>query len=437
MTTPLTEDVSIAPTDASVAGSSVAVTEAEEDATSYAARKSYNEFTLPTNLVRGDVSIAPTEASVAGSSVAATEAEEDAASYAAVGGNIATLEEVILTNISIPEVEEQDVAPMHLHVLRTPAKLKGVAPASGGRRSRSSSRSRPGSRRNSASPRRPGMDSPTGGSFKGLPGDAASLASSLEDEVDPDIFLDRFGLYDLDPKLTQEEFQELLKKHLSGGNSLPTLNERMSEETLEDVHAFQDLVFVRKKSSGSLMAPNTESGSLEEAESADAVAEIANNRASLTIFSGLEALNEEEEDEEDDDHAGPDASQEENEDVLADQSPASSLSGEDLHLADSDIHEEETRDVVVELPDPSMIQKDHDSAALKQDSSVMAVEDRSDNEELNLEDQEVEGGIVLPTSIMEELRISDECRLKGQKSREFDTTEGEDEEDCKVVSESR
>jgi hypothetical protein len=259
----------------------------------------------------------------------------------------------------------------------------------------------------------------------------------LEDELDPDIFLDRCGLYDLDPKLTQEEFQDLLKKHLSGGNSLPTLNERMSEETMEDVHAFQDLVFVRKKSSGSLMTPPAEAGCVEGKESGDATAEIANNRASLTIYSGLEALNEEEEDEEDDEHAGHDASQEENEDVMADQSPASSLSGEDIHLADSDLHEEERRDVVFELPDPSVIQKDHDSAALKQDSSVMAVEDRSDNEELNLEDQEVEDGVVLPTSIMEELRISDECRLKGQKSKEFDTSEGEDEEDSEGTGESR
>ena len=80
---------------------------------------------------------------------------------------------------------------------------------------------------------------------------------------------------------------------------------------------------------------------------------------------------------------------------------------------------------VVDLPDPSLIQKEHDNAAATQDPSVMAVEDKSDNEELNLAD---EGAVVLPTEVMEELRISDECRLKGQKSREFDTTEGDDTE---------
>eukprot|EP00804_Cyclotella_cryptica_P031271 CCRYP_011079-RB/>CCRYP_011079-RB protein AED:0.27 eAED:0.27 QI:40/-1/1/1/-1/0/1/88/185 len=185
------------------------------------------------------------------------------------------------------------------------------------------------------------------------------------------------------------------------------------------------------------MTPPAETGGKEETESGTAVVEGVNNRASITIYSGLEALNEEEEDEEDEDHAGPDALLEENEDAMADQSPASSISGDDIDLTESDLHAEENGDVVVELPDPSMIQKEHDSAALIQDSSVMAVEDKSDNEELNLEDQEAEGGVVLPTSVMEELRISDECRLKGQKSREFDTTEGEDEEDSKGIAESR
>jgi hypothetical protein len=410
----MTEEVSIAPTDASVAGSSVALTEAEEDAASYAVR-SENEFTLPTHFNTGDASIAPTDASVAGSSVAATEADEDAL-YADPN---ATINEVLLTNVDIQEGDEEDVAPMHLHVLRAPAKLKGTA-ASAGRRSRSSSRSRPGSRRNSNSPSRGLASSPSGGSLKPSLGDAASYASSVDEDVDPDILLDRFGFQDLDPKLTQEDFQELLKKHL-GANSLPTLNERMSEETMEDVHAFQDLVFV-KKNKGSSGTGSPSSGSIcidsEEAGS-DAVDA---NRASLTNFTGLAALNEEEEDEDDDEHAGPDG---ENDISDTEQSPASSISGDDINLTESELREEGGGDVVVELPDPSVIQKEHDKAAAIQDPSVMAVEDKSDNEELNLADEEA---VELPTEVMEELRISDECRLKGQKSKEYDTTEGDDTE---------
>ena len=412
----MSEDVSTAPTDISVAGSSVALTEKEEDSASYAAN-SEKEFTLPINFNRGDVSIAPTDASVAGSSVAATEAEEDAL-YADPN---ATINEVVLTNVTNEEGDDEDAAPMHLHVLRTPAKLKGAVSAGGGRRSRSSSRSRPGSRRNSNSPNR-GVTSPSGSSKPSL-ADAASLTSSIEEDVDPDILLDKFGFQDLDPKLTQEELQELLKKHMSGNNSLPTLNERMSEETMEDVHAFQDLVFV-KKNKGSSGTGSPSSGSMVHSLESEETSDAADRHGS---FKGLEALNEEEEDEDDDEHAGGlDASRGDHDRSDVDQSPASSISGEDINLAESDFHAEECADVVVELPDPSLIQKEHDNAAKQQDSSVMAVEDKSDNEELNLGDEEA---VVLPTEVMEELRISDECRLKGQKSREFDTTEGDDTED--------
>ena len=411
----MTEEVSTAPTDASVAGSSVAMTEAEEDATSFAAR-SENEFTLPPNLVKGDASIAPTDASVAGSSVAATEAEEDAASYAATSK---IQDAVVLTNVMADE--EEDAAPMHLHVLRTPAKLKG---SGAGHRSRSSSRSRPGSRRNSNSPNRAGRNSPS----------SASIASSIEEDVDPDILLDRYGFHDLDAKLTQEEFQELLKKHLSRENALPTLNERMSEETMEDVHAFQDLVFVKKnKGSSGTGSPSSSSlgqsveSWIEEVELGEGVDMNRASHASLTKYSGLEALDEEEEEDEEGD-AGPDAIQEGYDEGGADQSPASSISGDDIDITESDLHAEEQGDVVVELPDPSRIQKEHDSAVKAQDSSVMAVEDKSDNEELNLEDQEA---VEMPTSVMEELRISDECRIQGKKSRDFDTTEGDEEVDSK------
>jgi hypothetical protein len=203
---------------------------------------------------------------------------------------------------------------------------------------------------------------------------------------------------------------------------------------MEDVHAFQDLVFVKKnKGSSGTGSPSSSSlgqsveSWIEEVELGEGVDMNRASHASLTKYSGLEALDEEEEEDEEGD-AGPDAIQEGYDEGGADQSPASSISGDDIDITESDLHAEEQGDVVVELPDPSRIQKEHDSAVKAQDSSVMAVEDKSDNEELNLEDQEA---VEMPTSVMEELRISDECRIQGKKSRDFDTTEGDEEVDSK------
>jgi len=229
-----------------------------------------------------NVSITASDATIAGSSVAVTEAEEDAASFAQSAGgdeDNANEEQFVLTkessvkgiNIANDEEEDDDdekesdeeyAAPMHLRALRTPARLKGAP------RSRSSSRSSPGSRRNSISPPRkvvgggelitegvnlspsPSVESSLDGNLAGTPSSPHSSRSSLcgDSFVDPDILLDKLGMKDLDPDVTQAELQELLKRHISS-SGLPTLNERMSEETLDDVHAFQDLKFVKKSGS--------------------------------------------------------------------------------------------------------------------------------------------------------------------------------------------
>ena len=254
----------------------------------------------------GDASITATEASVAGSSVAATEAEEDASSYSQpldAGDNEA---KVIVTKsssleISIPcgsgkdtdDDEEEDgeyTAPMHLHALRSPAKLKGV-------RSRSSSRSRPGSRRSSRSPPHAKVGE---GEIKGV-SPSISVASSLdgishksEEFIDPDILLDKLGFRDLDPNITQEQLQELLRKHISSNTGMPTLNERMSEETMDDVHAFQDLQFV-KKSKDEIEGGQGKSLRESMKEKGLTGSQIGGSGVSLG------ALDEEEEDEGDDD----------------------------------------------------------------------------------------------------------------------------------------
>lgn len=136
---------------------------------------------------------------------------------------------------------------------RSPALLKGDANEARSR-STSRSRSRPGSRR--------GSDPPPPDQEELLGRDVSpsiSVSSSLdgmgdhhEKTFDPDILLDKLGMRDLDPNVTHDELQEMLRKHISSnGNSLPTLNERMTEDTMEDSHAFQDLVFTKKDKNSS------------------------------------------------------------------------------------------------------------------------------------------------------------------------------------------
>jgi len=82
---------------------------------------------------------------------------------------------------------------------------------------------------------------------------AASYASSsLDGKFDPDLLLDRLGFIDLDPPLPHEIRCGPLaapgsidgKSNNAGG--LTPVNERLSDETLEDCHAFQDLVMIDK-----------------------------------------------------------------------------------------------------------------------------------------------------------------------------------------------
>lgn len=89
---------------------------------------------------------------------------------------------------------------------------------------------------------------------------AASYASSsLDGKFDPDLLLDRLGFIDLDPPLPHEIRCGPLaapgsidgKSNNAGG--LTPVNERLSEETLEDCHAFQDLVRNSSSSTNNMM----------------------------------------------------------------------------------------------------------------------------------------------------------------------------------------
>jgi hypothetical protein len=100
-----------------------------------------------------------------------------------------------------------------------------------------SSSSRPGSRS--------GSESPSAGSRGSRPHhrhhhtyDGGSSISSLEDAgIDIDILTDKMGVLELDLK-AQQEIAHTLNKSLS---NLPAVNERLCDETLEDVHAFSDV----------------------------------------------------------------------------------------------------------------------------------------------------------------------------------------------------
>uniref|UniRef100_A0A7S2LXP8 Uncharacterized protein n=1 Tax=Skeletonema marinoi TaxID=267567 RepID=A0A7S2LXP8_9STRA len=98
---------------------------------------------------------------------------------------------------------------------------------------------------------------------------AASYASSsLDGKFDPDLLLDRLGFIDLDPPLPHEIRCGPLaapgsidgKSNNAGG--LTPVNERLSEETLDDCHAFQDLVIKCGNMSSTMSMPSVAHSSL-------------------------------------------------------------------------------------------------------------------------------------------------------------------------------
>mmetsp|Transcript_8568 Transcript_8568/g.13534 ORF Transcript_8568/g.13534 Transcript_8568/m.13534 type:complete len:370 (+) Transcript_8568:67-1176(+) len=152
----------------------------------------------------------------------------------------------------------------------------GQQQVKGGRRSRSTSRSVGGGRR-SANSSRSSSPLPANKHHEGASGEVGSHGvggkgagdsstaysaahsqaqsvhsgySSLDGMFDPDLLLDRLGFIDLDPPLPHEIRCGPLaapgtidgKSNNSGG--LTPVNERLSEETLDDCHAFNDLVMI-------------------------------------------------------------------------------------------------------------------------------------------------------------------------------------------------
>uniref|UniRef100_A0A7S1ZDM6 Uncharacterized protein n=1 Tax=Trieres chinensis TaxID=1514140 RepID=A0A7S1ZDM6_TRICV len=182
----------------------------------------------------------------------------DGDTNAATGGDMAEFSDVDEKTAEEELVEELEAAPLHLHTLRIPPRLRGTStPVSVRSRSSSRSRSRSSSRDVSPSPhasagghkRRDSKGSDAvpslimGESTAGTgTGSSAASVASIED-IDPDILHDQKGLEDLTPPPPHEIAMGPLaaspSPHTSG--LLPSVNERMSEETLDDCHAFNDL----------------------------------------------------------------------------------------------------------------------------------------------------------------------------------------------------
>ena len=169
------------------------------------------------------------------------------------------------------EQDDLEAAPLHLHTLREPALLRGLPSSSSVRaRSRSGSRSRTSSRDASPSPMDGGHPrrkssgltanfANFGTPAESIPGSASAAptqttassvsgtASDAGSDLDPDIFLDRLGFdSDLEPpsphEITPRGDLALGSTWGHSSQPMPSLNERMTEDSLEDAGAFADLV---------------------------------------------------------------------------------------------------------------------------------------------------------------------------------------------------
>jgi hypothetical protein len=432
---------------------------------------------IPTMTAHDDAAsiAANTEASIAGSSVAVTEAEDDASSLAAGGVGVGavlnnnddvniindqegTMKVLLMTRASScsldislgnddddnavavaakddedkdadEDEEEAYAAPMHLHALRAPAKLRGVP------RSRSSSRSRPGSRRNSSSPPSRNLSGTAlselvivgaGGLSSTVVSPSASVGSSLDGIastehhhhhhhhshssgggdntilIDRDILLDKLGFRDLDPDITQGEMQEMLRRHISSnGNSLPTLNERMSEETMDDVHAFQNLTFCKRPSTGSSTGSTTVEESSEmmmmagsAGEDGSSSPERATSKEGYKSLSSPAALQLNTLDEEEEEEEGVDDDDDEDNGSIEEEAGEKCTVSDILDIPDG----------VIRLREKPILNGKLTSsiATLGVLSSTACGDDDDDNEDID-DDAEVE----VPTSIMEELDINE------------------------------
>jgi len=152
---------------------------------------------------------------------------------------------------------EGDVPPLHLNAIRVPDRLSAshssFFPSHGGiTASPQSSKRKLLSGGGDATSGNYTHGTPTkSGMMKRKDGDGNASLSSMDAAVmDKDILTDRMGLEELDME-KQRSKADLMG---SSASSLHSVNERLSEETLDDVHAFSDLVAGNGGSSRSMGA---------------------------------------------------------------------------------------------------------------------------------------------------------------------------------------
>ena len=127
--------------------------------------------------------------------------------------------------------------------------------------------------------------------------DGGSSISSLEEVIDPDILTDKMGMLELDLRE-----QQLSARNLNNSiSNLPPLTERMSEEALEDCHAFLDIKREGQHSRGNSITTGGEVSSnvlepLDECEDED-IEEVEDGKVKIT---NMEEILEVAEDVEDD-----------------------------------------------------------------------------------------------------------------------------------------
>lgn len=172
----------------------------------------------------------------------------------------------------------EDLPPLRMHATMTKPRLVGAAVIPASPRSRS---------------RSPFKDRFFAASHTATTQDANSSISSLDDIVDLDILTDRAGLEELDLSESQR------KMHLSRElvSNLPSVNERMSEDALEDVHAFSDVEVVRSSNAsransigtggGAVLEPLSEYDGDEDDDDLDDIQEEDEQKIILTNMENL------------------------------------------------------------------------------------------------------------------------------------------------------
>ena len=184
-------------------------------------------------------------------------------------------------------IDTEDLPPLRLHATRVPERLSSSvslpnSSTTSHQRRRSFDRNKNNPRSRSKSPSLKDQTATTV--------DGGSSLSSLEDFVNLDILTDKQGMMELSSK---EEERKTHQLHQSSG-SLAPVHERLSEETLEDSHAFNDIKTPSLSSRGnSTVGTAGDVGSylletLDECEEDEEDGLVANNGE--VIFTNMENL---------------------------------------------------------------------------------------------------------------------------------------------------